>query len=142
MYLFTTKEIILELKAAKAEKKLSIPGIQRMVEDTGVFIAINTLRNVFAKGAEDSSFSYDRTIRPIAKVLLPQSVNNGREDTAFLEKQLELLTNQLHAERDEHKRSEEFLRKQIDSLEKKLEQKDEFIKQLMDEYLKQEDING
>ena len=135
MELLTTREIILKLKAVKAERRLSIPRIQRMVEDSGVYIAINTFRNVFAKGSENGSFSYERTILPIAEVLLPGVDDGNKEETALLEQQLELLMKQLIDEREEHKRSMALMQARIDNLKKTIEQKDNVIKQLLEKCL-------
>lgn len=135
MKLLTTREIILALKKVKAERHLSIPRIQRMVEDSGVYIAINTFRNVFAKGSENGSFSYERTILPIADVLLPGVIDENREENEMLEQQLELLTKQLQNEREEHKRNYEFMQARIDNLKKTIDEKDNVIKQLLEKCL-------
>ena len=135
MKLLTTREIILELKKVKAERHLSIPRIQRMVEDSGVYIARNTFRNVFAKGSENCSFSYERTILPIAEVLLPGVDDGNKEETALLEQQLELLMKQLIDEREEHKRNTAFLQARIDNLKKTIDEKDNVIKQLLEKCL-------
>lgn len=131
MKLLTTKEIILKLKAVKAERHLSIPRIQKMVEDDGIYLAINTFRNVFAKGSENGSFSYERTILPIADVLLPEVIDENREENEIMEQQLELLTKQLQNEREEHKRNHEFMQARIESLKKTIEEKDRVIEELL-----------
>lgn len=67
MPMINTKEIILKLKEAKAEKNLSNNDI---VDLTGHYLSATTVQRVFADGSENSSFRYDDTIRPLVKALL------------------------------------------------------------------------
>ena len=127
MALPSTKEIILKLKAVKQEKNLSVPCIQRMCEVSGHYMAINTFRNIFAKGSENNSFSYEHTLKPIADVLLPESMTMNEAD-----RNLQLLTNQLINERKEHKEQTEKLRRRIKGLQEKVEKQEELIKQLLE----------
>ena len=128
MYLPSTKEIILELKEVKDKQNLSVPCIQRMCELSGDYIAINTFRNVFAKGSENDSFSYERTLRPIHNALLGSDTPEEVEA-----EQLRLLTDQLRSEREESKKRIEYLNRRIKAYQEKVEEQEKLIKELLEE---------
>lgn len=157
MELTATKEIIVQLKAVKKEYELTIPRIKDMLEKNGDYIALSTLRRVFAEGSEDNdSFSYDRTISPIARALLFQ--DNGEEahdadamddrieglrsvillkneQIAMLTDQIETLKKQLNDFRAEYDLRLRFLRDQIELKDKRMDEKDQIINRLMDKCL-------
>jgi hypothetical protein len=64
------KDIILQLKAVKDEKKFSIQNIHDMMERNGDHLSKTTISRVFKDGSENDNFRYNDTIRPIAKALL------------------------------------------------------------------------
>ena len=127
MNLPSTREIILRLKEVKAEKKLSVPRIQRMCEEAGYYMAINTFRNVFAKGSENDSFSYEYTIRPIAGVLLPA---DDPEDEDVV-KELEILTEKIKRDREEYNKRIEYLNHRIKAFQVKVEEQEKLIRELL-----------
>ena len=131
MTLPSTKEIILRLKEEKERNNYSIPKIQRMCESQGLFICLNTFRNIFAKGSEDCSFSYEHTIRPIANALLPDKKPKSTSNVSVTEEELELLARQLQREREEHRKTINYLDAQIKSQRKTIEEKDKIIKELL-----------
>lgn len=131
MTLPSTKEIILRLKEEKERNNYSIPQIQRMCESHGLFICLNTFRNIFAKGSEDCSFSYEHTIRPIANALLPDKKPKSTSNVTVTEEELELLARQLQREREEHRKTINYLDAQIKSQRKTIEEKDKIIKELL-----------
>lgn len=155
MELTATKEIIVQLKAVKKECELTIPRIKDMLEKNGEYISLSTLRRVFAEGSEDNdSFSYDRTLAPIARALLFQ--DNGEEGEEVTDDRIEglravvllkneqigLLTAQVEAIRAqmENIRAEydarlRFLRDQIELKDKRMDEKDQIINRLMDKVL-------
>ena len=65
-----TKDVILNLKKVKTEKRLSLDKIGQMIENNGEFVSKTTLSRVFAKDSEDETFRYEATLRPIANALL------------------------------------------------------------------------
>lgn len=65
-----TKELIIQLKEVRKEKKWSFGKIMKELEKNDVYISKSTLSRVFAEGSENETFRFDETIRPIANVLL------------------------------------------------------------------------
>lgn len=150
-----TQEIIVSLKAVQSKQNLSIPQIKKMVDATGTYLSPTTLRRVFAEGSEENdSFSYENTLRPIAKALLSNH-SLYTEDEVVLAKYemyeaicrhkddiIENLRKQLEALRDEHdarcKECEgrmDFLMHQIDLKDARMERKDKIIDKLLEKVL-------
>lgn len=65
-----TRELIMQLQAIKKERNLSYQNIVDLVEASGGQISISTVRRVFAPGAEEKSFRYEETVKPLVVVLL------------------------------------------------------------------------
>lgn len=144
-----TKDIIIKLKEVREEKKLSFQDIINLMEQNGDYIAKSTLSRVFSDGSEELHFKYEETIRPIANALL--DIDHIEDDDVLdviamktllqykdrrikeLEKQIQELEAQiskeknkyhekLEKERDQHQRSVEFLKNQIDLKDKRMDQ--------------------
>jgi len=154
MELTATKEIITQLKAVKKEYELTIPRIKDMIEANGDFISLSTLHRVFAEGSEKDSFSYDRTLAPIARALLfkdgdeesdavtEDRIEGLRAVIVFKNEKIDMLTAQNEAlrKRMDELRAEydlrlRFMRDQIELKDKRMDEKDEIIKRLMDKCL-------
>lgn len=143
------KDIIIKLKQVREEKGLSYSDIITMVEENGDYISKTTLSRVFAEGSEESMFKYDETIRPIAKVLLDIETIEDDDNLDVqamksllkykiqrieeLEKTVEHLEaalnkekikyhEKLDKEREQSRRSIEFLKDQISLKDKRMDQ--------------------
>jgi len=92
----TTKELIIQLKEARKQKGLSFDKILDLMKQNGDYLSKSTLSRVFAKGSEDKSFRYEETLRPIAKVLLDETISisapieSEMDNIAFLNHQVEV----------------------------------------------------
>ena len=64
------RDVILKLREVYKEKKLSYDKIISLMETDGEFTSKSTLSRLFGKNWEQYSFDYERTILPIANVLL------------------------------------------------------------------------
>ena len=164
-----THDIILELKEVRDKKGLSLNEILAMVEKNGDFVSRSSVQRVFADGSEALSFRYDDTIRPIANALLDiDTIEEDDElDTQAMKSLLQYKNNRikeleqqlkqaeaskdkeklkyhekLDKEREQSRRSIEFLKEQIaykdkrmdlllDSVEKKDKRLDELIEHIM-----------
>lgn len=155
--LTATKDIILQLKAVKKAYELTIPRIKDMCDKNGDFIAPSTLRRVFAEGSEENdSFSYDRTLAPLARALLFQDneAEEGNpeaeadrleglravillknEEIGRLKDQNDELKQQLSDLRAEYDLRLRFLRDQIELKDRRMDEKDQMINRLMEKCL-------
>ena len=146
-----TRELILKLKAVKEEKGLSLNRIAELVEQNGDYISRSSIQRVFADGSEDVSFRYEETIRPIAKALL--DIETIEDDDSldiqamkvllkFKIQRIEELEQQLDKEKIKYhekldKEREQFKRS-IDFLKRQIELKDKRIDVLMDSVFRKE----
>lgn len=143
------RDIIIKLKQVREEKGLSFSDIITLMEQNGDYISKTSLSRVFAEGSEESVFKYEETIRPIAKVLLDIETIEDDDNIDIqamksllkykiqrieeLEKQvLHLETalskekikyhEKLDKEREQSRRSIEFLKEQIALKDKRMDQ--------------------
>ena len=167
--MINTRDIILKLKEVKEEKGLSYGKILELIENNGDFLSKSTLSRLFAEGSENETFNYETTIRPIANALLDIEDNETGDTTDIramksllkykierieeLERQVEDLKlslaeekikyhEKLDIEREQSKRSIEFLKDQISLKDKRMDQllnavftKDAQHKELLDTIL-------
>lgn len=145
----STKDIIIKLKEVREEKGYSFSDILKLMEDNGDFLSKSTISRIFAEGSEENSFRYEETIRPIAKALLDIEDIEEEDNTDVramksllkykierieeLERQIEQLElslaeekvkhhEKLDKEREQHQKSIEFLKNQIDLKDKRMDQ--------------------
>ena len=148
MELSGTQEVITKLKAVKKENELTLPRIMDMIEANGEYISMTTLRRVFAANSEQAdSFSYDKTIRPIARALLCQEDSASQDSSAAAEiealkaviwlknEEIDRLRSQNEALKAQMERRVEFLLDQIAKKDKRMDEKDHLINKLMDKVL-------
>ena len=150
-----TRELILKLKAVREEKGLSLNKIADLVEKNGDYTSRSSIQRVFADGSEDTSFRYEDTLRPIAKalldietiedtdnldvqamkVLLKYKIDRINELEQELDREKIKSHEKLDKEREQSRRSIEFLKKQI-------ELKDQRIDVLMEAVFRKEKTCG
>lgn len=148
MELNSVQEIIEELKAIRLERNLSISDILELVRNSGEYISETTIRRVFAEDSEiNECFSYDKTLRPIAKALLFAKPDKEELETSIAEvdglkaiirfknNELQLLQDQMENMRKEFDRRIAFLLSQIEKKDRRMDRKDEIIQKLMDKCL-------
>ena len=143
-----THDIIIKLKAIKNEKQLSYSDILELMEKNGDYISRSTLSRVFAEKSEEKHFKYEETIRPIAKVLLDietieendtidvqamktilkykiERIQELEEQISKLNLQLEKeqlkYHEKLEKEREQSRRSIDFLKNQIELKDKRMD---------------------
>ena len=150
-----TRDVILKLKEVKEEKGYSYNDIQKLIDKNGDFVSKSTLCRVFAKGSEDSGFSYENTIRPIAKALLDIETYED-DDTADIQamksllkykiQRIEELEQQLDKEKikgqqqlielqNEHQKKLDFLREQVALKDKRIDNLLESTTKLLNQIL-------
>lgn len=62
-----TKELIAKLRAVKEDRGLSLNDI---VEMTGKAVSKSTLQKLFSEDADETTFRYETTLKPVANALL------------------------------------------------------------------------
>ena len=144
MDLTNTQNIISKLKEVKKQNELTLPRILDMIEANGDYLSMTTLRRVFAANSEqEDSFNYDKTIRPIANVLLlqeeyaPEGTVSTTENEALKavlklkNEEIESLKKQIEIMRKMYEERIDFLIDQIRKKDKRMDEKDEIINRLM-----------
>lgn len=144
MAMIDTSALVQNLKKVKADFHLSIQQIEQLIKANGDYVSERTLRRVFANNAEGHRFRYEFTLKPIARVLLYTKNADGNEDEIvkslksiiqIKNEEIEILQEYLDGLKAEYQRRVDFLRTQIDLKDKRMDEKDEMIKKLMDRVL-------
>ena len=143
MELTNAQELIRQMKAVKESNEITYPRIIERMEKNGKVVSLTTLRRVFADGSEASAgnFSYENTLMPIAEVLLNVEDVPTTEDEPNAHK-IEALKAVIHCQNEEIARLHEmkehlegritFLLEQIEKKDRRMDEKDEIIRKLMD----------
>lgn len=130
------EEIVLNLREVRRKQDLSYDAILRLIKKNGDFLSKSTISNVFSeKNTNYDSFSYEHTIRPIAKALLDIEKIDEDDDS-----EIQTIKSIL-----------KYKMECIEDLERQLEQKDldiaelkvkhhEKIEALQDEFRKKSDF--
>lgn len=134
------RDLILQMKTVKARDEITYPRIIEMLEQNGHFISMSTLRRVFAEGSEDVNFNYEATLLPIAQVLL--GLDGGQEPTkeeaSGLRAVIRMQTEEIERLQQLNEHLEDrvnFLIEQIEKKDRRMDEKDEIIRRLMDKCL-------
>ena len=123
----------------------SVRVVERL-EKNGKYVSLTTLRRVFADGSENSAnnFNYESTLLPIAEVLLNAEDVPTRPDSPYAQ-EIDALKSVIHVQNEEIARMHDikehlenritFLLSQIELKDKRMDEKDEIIRRLMDKCL-------
>ena len=146
MELTKSQELIRQLKEIKAANEITYPRILERMEKNGKPVSLTTLRRVFADGSEANAatFSYENTLLPIAEVLLNVEDIPTPSDSPYA-KEIDGLKAVIHAQNEEIVRLHEikehldtrisFLIAQIEKKDRRMDEKDEIIRRLMEKVL-------
>ena len=142
----SAEQLIKQLKEVKAKDEITYPRIMERMEKNGKYVSLTTLRRVFADGSEKNAnnFNYESTLLPIAEVLL-----NAEEVPTPISspdaKQIDALKAVIHVQNEEIARLHDikehlesritFLLEQIEKKDRRMDEKDEIIKKLMEKCL-------
>ena len=146
MELSTKQKLIKQLKEAKEKNEVTYPRIIERLEKNGKYLSLSTLRRVFADGSEMNagSFNYESTLLPIAEVLLnAEDVPTPKDSPYSVE--IDGLKAVIHVQNEEIARLHEikehlesritFLLEQIEKKDRRMDEKDEIIRRLMEKCL-------
>ena len=146
MELTRSQKLIKELKEVKKANEITFPRIIERMEMNGRSVSLTTLRRVFAPGSEENAgnFSYENTLLPIAEVLLNVEDVPTLPDQPYA-KEIDALKAVIHCQNEELSRLHEmkehlekridFLISQIELKDRRMDEKDELIRRLMDKCL-------
>ena len=124
------REIILQLKTIKADQNLTNQDILEMVEASGGYTSISTVRRVFAENSENQSFNFRSTIQPISRAMLgtTEVISVANQGEILLQAQMDALKqvcelkdsmlNDMQAALEAEQRKVEFLLQRIAQLDK------------------------
>lgn len=161
--MLSMKDIIIRLREKKEQEHYSYTDINALIEKNGDYpLSKSTLSRVFSEGSEVERFSYEDTIRPIAKALLDiENIEDTDTDDVKtlkiilklkmqrieeLECQLAKEKNKYHEkldkERERANRSIDFLKEQVAYKDKRMDvlldavrAKDELHNRLLEQIL-------
>ncbi len=138
-------ELVLQLKDVKAKNEITYPRIMERIESNGKYVSLTTLRRVFAEGSEmnAASFSYENTLLPIAEAIL--SVEDVPTEPGPCAHEIDALKAVIRVQNEEIARLHEikehldsrisFLIDQIEKKDRRMDEKDEIIRKLMEKVL-------
>ena len=146
MELTKSQELIRHLKEVKERDEITYPRIIERIEKKGKYVSLTTLRRVFADGSEMNAgnFNYENTLLPIAEALLDTEEVPTPVDSPYAE-QINGLKAVIHTQNEEIARLCElkehlesrvtFLLEQIEKKDRRMDEKDQIIKTLMEKCL-------
>lgn len=146
MEITRSQELIKQLKEIKEKNEITYPRILERMEKNGKFVSLTTLRRVFADGSERNadSFNYENTLLPIAEVLLNVE-DVPTEASSPYAKEIDALKAVIHVQNEEIARLHDmkehlesritFLLEQIEKKDRRMDEKDEIIRKLMEKVL-------
>lgn len=141
-----SQELIRRLKEVKALNEITFPRIIDRIEKNGKTVSLTTLRRVFADGSENNAnaFNYELTLLPIAEALLDVEDVPTPENSPY-SKEIDGLKAVIHTQNEEIARLHElkehlegritFLLEQIEKKDRRMDEKDDIIRRLMDKVL-------
>lgn len=146
MELTRAQELIHLLKEIKEKNEITYPRILERMEKNGKVVSLTTLRRVFADGSElnADAFNYETTLMPIAEVLLNVEDVPTLTDSPYAA-EIDALKAVIHTQNEEIVRLHEikehlesrvtFLIEQIEKKDRRMDEKDEIIRKLMEKVL-------
>lgn len=146
MELTRAQELIKQLKDIKAKNEITYPRIIERMEKNGKVVSLTTLRRVFADGSElnADAFNYETTLMPIAEVLLSAEDVPTPTDNPYAA-EIDGLKAVIHVQNEEIAKLHDmkdllesrvtFLLEQIEKKDRRMDEKDDIIRRLMDKCL-------
>lgn len=124
-----TSDLIRQLKIIRENQNLSFQQIYSMLEDANLHVSLNSIKKVFSDGSENERFRYHDTLQPIARVLLGvYGEDRGDSEIDALhaairvkDELIERREGELAAAQTEHARRTEFLLKQIELKDQRID---------------------
>ena len=127
MELINNRELVIEIKNALTKKDIGQAELGKMIEEHGHTIAKTTIQRLFKDGSEDNdSFSYKSTLKPIAELVLDKTDDSLTGKIDCLIDKIDTLCEMILEDR-------KLVHAQINIKDNRMERKDKWIQELMDE---------
>lgn len=146
MELTRSQELIKTLKEIKRKNEITYPRLIEMMEANGKMVSLTTLRRVFADGSEMNAdaFNYETTLMAIAEALLNMEEVSTTDNAPYSE-EIDGFKAVIHVQNEEIARLHDlkehlekrisFLLEQIEKKDRRMDEKDEVIRRLLDRCL-------
>lgn len=141
-----TADVVARLKKVREDNGLSYQKIFDLVEKSGAYVSMSTIRKVFEDGSESYGFQYENTLKPIADVVLgmyepsaEMSANEADAMKAIIEyknEKIAELQNRLVELENAYKRRTDYLEQLLVQKEERLDRRDVMIERLVDSLLR------
>lgn len=141
-----TADVVARLKKVREDNGLSYQKIFDLVEKSGAYVSMSTIRKVFEDGSESYGFQYENTLKPIADVVLgmyepsaEMSANEADAMKAIIEyknEKIAELQNRLLELESAYKRRTDYLEQLLVQKEERLDRRDVMIERLVDSLLR------
>ena len=132
MNLKSNTELIVELKKVIAEKKIGQTDMLKLLSEHGHPIAKTTIQRFYKEGSEiNDSFRYKDTLQPMAEILLDDPPEC--DPIAELHERIDYLTAKIEELCETASKGISFMKSQIDLKDNRMERKDAWVQQLMEE---------
>lgn len=145
-------DIVMNLKKVREENGLSYQRIFDLVQESGNYVSISTIRRVFEEGSESYGWQYENTLKPIAAAVLgayspPDETAGDVADTMqaiidYKSLRIRELEDQLARSEDSYKRRLEFIKHQIALKDERIDRRDAMIEKLVDVLIQQKSGGG
>lgn len=158
-----SRDLILKLKEVKERDRLSLAEIEERTEKNGEHVSKTTLSRVFSEGSENTIFKFEGTLKPIAnalldidtieddddldtqgfKIMLKLKADKIKELEAALDHEKVKHHEKIEKEREQSRKSIEFLKEQIQFKDKRIDflleavfEKDKQHKEMLEKLLR------
>ena len=135
-------DIVVRLKKVREENGLSYQRIFDLVQESGGYVSLSTIRRVFEPGSESYGWQYEHTLKPIADAVLSaySPPDEAAEDVAgtmraimeYKELRIRDLEERLARTEESYKRRLEFVKNQVVLKDARIDRRDQMIEKLID----------
>ena len=126
-------DIVRRLKKVREENGLSYQRIFDLVQESGSYVSISTIRRVFEDGSETYGWQYENTLKPIAAAVLGaySPADEAAEDvTGTLQAIIDYKSLRIHELEAQLARCEESYKRRLDFIKGQIDLKDARIDRL------------
>ena len=135
-------DIVTRLKKVREENGLSYQRIFDLVQESGNYVSLSTIRRVFEDGSESYGWQYENTLKPIADAVLSAYLppDEAAGDVAgtmraiieYKELRIRDLEERLARAEESYKRRLEYVKYQVALKDTRIDRRDAMIEKLVD----------